>query len=480
MLLCVYITLAAERKAGSTQAWSGWHHGPHGEITVNTQTYTQHEKPPGPMREQWFPTQNEKEARVWANGKLNGQSVLIYGKEHHSSREAPHGDFAVFAVQQREATDSGEGPLGFERENTITLVPVRPSSVRRRIPRNADGDLEAAPVDLERADLEAVKGDDPDKDDVKGDEEEDVKSDEDEEQMMLQLNEGVGGVGQVVPPVVPFAMAWAPWAAYAAAGVAVNFAVGATLAGAGAASVSHSVSKTSTQDLETMLEVQVPTRTRPVRFQRAADLEAFMPAALATSVLFFPWGLAVGSVYYAATLGATAVRAVAGVAAEAAGDYVEGTAKQYAELGHTIAASAKEWAGTLWGPHAWYTTDHKAAFDTWQRWYWNWLWTLHLGTFWFLNWQARYYILLSWLDAKYQPLTAWAKPWLDWWAKVEAANKEYWAIYRKQAAEASAKAVQASVKIASALVPPVPLPSSWPSPWPEPVLASPMPVATGK
>lgn len=137
--------------------------------------------------------------------------------------------------------------------------------------------------------------------DKHADEQADEQADEEEPATLLQMID-------IDPVAATFMMPYVAYAAFAPF-VVPAFAVGTAMAAAAAAMGDTSLERGGDGfDALPSLEMQVAGEGEPVRFRSFAELEKSLPPA-PPPLYFYPWGLAIGSAYFAAAVGKAAAAA---------------------------------------------------------------------------------------------------------------------------------------------------------------------------
>ena len=119
-------------------------------------------------------------------------------------------------------------------------------------------------------------------------------------------------------------------------------------------------------------------RRSQIQFRSSRRAREILP--LAPPLLFYPWGLAIGSAYFAATVEATTA-----VATTAAAAFQSMWAPFFPYAAANAAAKPVETA-----PVSPKTTD---ALKTW---YWSSLWYFHMASYYWLFWQLQSYLWMYW------------------------------------------------------------------------------------
>ena len=346
-------------------AWSPkqWTHS--GENIV-VRGLKQSKAPLGAEVQGWFPSQ-EKGVGAWTNVVMSTEGGdhhgIMFSEKPLTGKQMPgaRDRVAVFMHQ----TDSS---MDLERASSpsITLSPIKPSRSLER-GRKARGKAVSTPISDLEARLSALEEKHADK---AADEahEPDEEASEEEEPAMLQV---------VDPVTATFMM---PYVAYATVApfVVPAFAVGTAMAATAAAMGEKSLER-GDFDAFPSLEMQVAGEEEPIQFRSLAELEKFLPLA-PPPLLFYPWGLAIGSAYFAATVEATTA-----VATTAAAAFQSMWAPFFPYAAANAAAKPVETA----------PVSPKTA-DALKTWYWSSLWYFHMASYYWLFWQLQSYLWMYW------------------------------------------------------------------------------------
>lgn len=327
-------------------------------------------KPNGDTSLHWHATTNEPKGKSWASARIGDHPAIIIAKDKMSGQQIPSPDqqVAVFAATHPISL-GGEG-----ESRTITLSPLKPRGGAAIAEAGQMGDLEKRLQSLEDGEREELLSDE-----------------EEERSAMLQVGEMF---------VDPFLLNWGAWNWFVGAGVATAWWT------ATAAAAAAKDAKTDMERAEVVfpsLEMKVANRAKPIRFRTPSDLEMFLPAAL--PLVFYPWGLAIGTTYFAT---ATATAAA----------FVEGTTK-------AVDTAVK--AG--WPFFPWYPFS-KDASKSWsgraESWYWNALFMWHVMTYWYLVWQTSGYFWMYWNQHAHNPtFTGMTDYWKEHYKTYTDKLKEY-------------------------------------------------------
>ena len=366
-------------------AWSPkqWQHS--GENLV-VRGLKQSKVPVGAEVQGWFPSQ-EKGVGAWTNVVMSAEGGdhhgIMFSEKPLTGKQMPgaHDRVAVFMHQADSSMD-----LERAASPTITLSPIKPS---RSLDGGKRGRAMSSPMSDLEARLSALEEKHADNDAEEADEEA-----SDEEPAFLQA---------IDPVTASFMM---PYVAFAtvASFIVPAFAVGTAMAVTSAAMAEKSLER-GDFDAFPSLEMQVAGEAEPVQFRSFEELEKFLPLA-PLPLFFYPWGLAIGSAYFAATVEAT----------------------------KEVAATAADAVQKFWAPFFPFAAANAAAkpvetapvgakpTDALKTWYWTSLWYFHMASYYWLFWQSQSYFWMYWASFGASQWKENAAKLTEYWKGVYEAN----------------------------------------------------------